>query len=184
MNLVEKIWKRMITYLKILFLRIRYGKQLIAPFPQRDWEHQTMLIISGKDSRIFLGVSNNFRRFLTLRALNGGSIELGCNCFCNSNVNITAMKKVKIGSNVKIANNVVIIDHDHNYRQSNTGYVSAPIQIGDNVWIGANSVILKGVTIGDHAVIAAGSVVNHDVPEHCVVAGVPARIIKEFHDEV
>lgn len=56
---------------------------------------------------------------------------------------------------------------------------SAPIHIGNHVWIGARATILKGVTIGDGAVVAAGAVVNKDVPPNTLVGGVPARIIKE-----
>ncbi len=183
MSLLDKILRRSLTYMKILLLKLRYGRRLSVHSPQRDWEKNTSIFIEGKDSSIAVGIHDHFRQMMTLRALNGGKIVFGSNCFCNSNVSITAMRAIHIGDGTKIANNVVIIDHDHDYHHNNTGYVSAPIRIGDNVWIGANVVILKGVTIGHHAVIAAGSVVNHDVPAYCVAAGVPARLIKEFHDE-
>ena len=81
------------------------------------------------------------------------------------------------------ANNLVIVDHDHKYSSSGiTGeLVSNEINIGNNVWCGANVTILKGVHIGDGAVIAAGAVVNRDVPAHTVVGGVPARVLKEIN---
>lgn len=60
--------------------------------------------------------------------------------------------------------------------------IPKPIIIGKNVWIGANVTILGGVTIGDNSVVAAGSVVNKDVPENTVAAGVPARVIKSIYD--
>lgn len=183
MSLLGKVVRRSFTYINILLLRLRYGRRISIPFPQRDWEKNASIVIEGKNGSIAVGERDRFRQMVTLRALNGGTIMLGSDCFCNSNVCITAMSAIQIGNGTKIANNVVIIDHDHDYHHNNTGYVSAPIQIGDHVWIGANAVILKGVTIGAHAVIAAGSVVNHDVPPYCVVAGVPARLIKEFHEE-
>lgn len=183
MNYIELLFRRIVTYLKILLFKVRYGAKLNVQFPQRDWEHKSGLIIKGDKSSVKIGKSCNFRQLLTLRALNGGSIEFGSGCFCNSNVNITSMERVKIGNDVKIANNVVIIDHDHDYRNNNVGYVTAPVRIGNKVWIGANAVILKGVTIGDHSVIAAGSIVNHDIPDHCVAAGIPAKVIKEYSDE-
>jgi acetyltransferase-like isoleucine patch superfamily enzyme len=57
--------------------------------------------------------------------------------------------------------------------------MTKPVHIGNHVWIGMNVMILKGVTIGDGAIIAAGSVVNRDVPERCLAGGVPAKVIKE-----
>ncbi|GGH87258.1 hypothetical protein GCM10007362_48960 [Saccharibacillus endophyticus] len=59
---------------------------------------------------------------------------------------------------------------------------AAPVVIGQNVWIGSNATLLPGVTIGDHAVVAAGAVVTKDVPQDAVVAGVPAKFIKTIHD--
>ena len=56
--------------------------------------------------------------------------------------------------------------------------MTAPIVIGDHVWIGMNVIVLKGVTIGEGSIVAAGSVVNKDVPPHCLVAGVPAKVVK------
>lgn len=67
--------------------------------------------------------------------------------FLNQNVSITCMDEISIGSGSIIANNVVMVDHDHDMK--NGGFVKAPINIGEKVWIGANAVILKGVTIGN-----------------------------------
>jgi len=74
---------------------------------------------------------------------------------------------------------------DHNYEDLNLrideqGVRTKEIKIDDDVWIGANAVITAGVHIGRHAVVAAGAVVTKDVPEYCVVAGVPAKIIKRL----
>ncbi|ALO02915.1 hypothetical protein ASU28_00355 [Lactiplantibacillus paraplantarum] len=90
------------------------------------------------------------------------------------------MDSVSIGDDCKIANNVVIVDHDHDFRNNNNGYQTAPVTIKNGVWIGANAVITKGVTIGDHAVIAAGAVVVKDVANRTVVGGVPAKEITRF----
>lgn len=160
---------------------MRYGSRFDVNSRQRIWERDTKIVIRNK-SRISIGKKCNFRSYLTLRSVEGGEIVFGYNCFCNTNVSITSMKKVSIGNNVKIANNVVIVDHDHDYKNNNVGYISDPVTIGDNVWIGANVVILKGVTIGNNAVVAAGSVVNKDIPAFCVAAGVPAKVIKENKD--
>lgn len=96
---------------------------------------------------------------------------------------IYATSEITIGQDCMIAPFVYIVDSDHGIhrdflmnRQANT---SAPILIGRDVWIGAHSVILKGVQVQDGAVVAAGSVVREDVPSYAIVGGVPAKIIGE-----
>ena len=99
--------------------------------------------------------------------------------FFNNNVKISCFEKITIGNDVKISEDVLIRDSD-NHTILREGYKkTAPINVGNHVWIGARSVILKGVTIGDGAIIAAGAVVTKDVPPHTLVGGVPAKIIKE-----
>lgn len=87
-------------------------------------------------------------------------------------------KSVKIGGNCSIAWDVCILDRDYHALNS-TDEVRKPVIIGDNVWIGCKVIIVKGVSIGDGAVIAAGSVVVRDVPANALVAGNPAKIVKE-----
>ena len=92
---------------------------------------------------------------------------------------------VSIGDDVRLAQNVVITALNHNYQDttlpiSEQGVKAEQIYIGDETWIGANSVILPGVFIGKHCVVAAGSIVTKNVPSYSVVAGNPARIIKQF----
>lgn len=91
---------------------------------------------------------------------------IGSNTFFNHNCSVTAKKSIQIGDDVVIANNVVIVDHDHKFSNCGlqSGYNIEPVKIGNGVWIGANCVILKGVNIGNNSVIAAGSVVNHSIP--------------------
>ena len=108
----------------------------------------------------------------------GGEINIGKYVFLNQNVSITSRKNIIIGNHTTIGNNVVIVDHDHNKYVD--GYIEKAIKIGNSVWIGANCTILKGVTIGDNSIIAAGSVVVYDVPANVIVAGVPATFLKEI----
>ena len=97
----------------------------------------------------------------------------------NHNCSITCAKEITIGGNCNLANNIVIVDHDHNI--GDTGVVAGLnrklIYIGNNVWIGANVTILKGVIIGDDAIVAAGAVVRQDIPNCEIWGGVPARKI-------
>ena len=95
----------------------------------------------------------------------------------NHNCSITAVDQIVIGNDVNIANNVVIVDHDHIITSEGVlgELISSPVVIGNRVWIGADSVITRGVTIGDGAVIAAGAVVNKDIPAHELWGGIPAK---------
>ncbi len=111
----------------------------------------------------------------------GYNIELGENFYSNHNLIILDCAKVTFGDNVFIAPNCSFYTAGHplDYETRNKGLEYAyPIKVGNNVWIGGNVTILPGVTIGNNAVIAAGSLVNKDVPDNCIVAGVPAKKIK------
>lgn len=111
----------------------------------------------------------------------GRDIEIGDNSEIGYNAFLTS--DVKIGKEVLMGHSVTILTTSHRYEDPDVlihhqGIERNPINIGDDVWIGCNAVILMGVTIGNHAVIGAGSVVTKDVPPLAVVAGVPARFIR------
>ena len=97
----------------------------------------------------------------------------------------TIIGPVRIGNHVNLAQNITVSGLNHNFQDVSVtidqqGVSTVPITIKDNVWIGANSVILPGVTIGEHVVVAAGSVVTRSVPDYSVCAGSPARVIKKY----
>ena len=97
----------------------------------------------------------------------------------------TIIGPVTIGSHVNLAQGITVTALNHNFEDTNQhideqGISTTPVSIGDDVWIGANAVILPGVHVGNHCVIAAGAVVTKDVPAHSLVAGVPAKIIKQI----
>lgn len=91
---------------------------------------------------------------------------------------MACFERIEIGYGVAIAGNVVIRDSDNHCILDQSHIMSQPIKIGNHVWIGMNAIILKGVVIGDRAIIAAGSVVTRHVPEKSLVAGVSAKVIK------
>lgn len=109
------------------------------------------------------------------------TFKVGKNVFINENTRVMVSEKVEIGDNCMIGWNVNIIDSDrHNVYYDGVKTKSAKeISIGDDVWIGFNSSILKGVTIGKGAIVSSNSVVTKDVPPYTLVAGVPAKVIKE-----
>ena len=97
----------------------------------------------------------------------------------------TVIGPVTIGNHVNLAQGITVTALNHNFaekglRIDEQGVSTTPVTIGDDIWIGANAVILPGVTIGNHSVVAAGAVVTKDVPPHTLVAGVPAKTIKEL----
>ena len=99
--------------------------------------------------------------------------------FINENVQITAGDVVEIGFEFTCGRDVVIRSFDGHKIIRNGYKVSEPIKIGNHVWVGQGATILKGVTIGDGAIVASGAIVTKDVPAHCVVAGIPARVVEE-----
>lgn len=130
-----------------------------------------------------LTVNGHFRAFFgsSMEVFRGACLTLG-NSYINSGTVIACANRITIGDGVAIARNVMIYDSDHHDvldEHNNVLNHSKPIVIEDHVWIGVGAIILKGVTIGEGAVVAAGAVVTHDVPAGCMVAGNPARIIKE-----
>ena len=99
----------------------------------------------------------------------------------------TIIGPVKIGHHVNLAQGITVTALNHNFDDTNKrideqGVSTNAVTIEDDVWIGANAVILPGVTIGRHVVVAAGAVVTKDVPDNCVVGGVPAKVIKQLAD--
>ena len=97
--------------------------------------------------------------------------------YINNNLTLDCFNSITIGNNVAISKGVTIRDSD-NHSINECARISAPIVIEDNVWIGLNVTVLKGVRIGSGSVIAAGAVVTRDVPKNSLVGGVPAKIIK------
>ncbi len=112
-------------------------------------------------------------------------LSIGSRFSMNKFSRIVAHENIEIGDHVTIGQMVSILDHDHDYKFEDEnlkldGYCSAPIRIGDNIWIGDKCTILKGVEIGSNAIIGANSLINKDVPSNVVVGGNPFRILKRL----
>lgn len=113
----------------------------------------------------------------------GKNIHVGEDFLTNYNVTILDIAPVHIGNYVMIGPNTLITTVGHPLsiqgRREKKAY-GKPVTIGDDVWIGGNCTILPGVSIGNNVVVAAGAVVTKDVPDNCVVAGIPAKVIKQL----
>lgn len=166
----------------LLFARAfhRFGSGSVISLPVRLGGESAVEI----GSRVYLG-SNCWIEVIDLDpAIPRPVISIGDHSSFSGFCTITAVSRVTIGRGVLIARFVHISDHSHSHASAelpikDQGVTKiAPVTIGDGAWIGHGAVICPGVTIGRNAVIGANSVVRDDVPDHCVAAGVPARIIR------
>jgi maltose O-acetyltransferase len=110
-------------------------------------------------------------------------LRIGRDCWFNIETVMELGAEIRIGNRVTIGPQVMILTTTHNigsFEQRCGPKQPLPVTIGDGVWIGARCTILPGTTIGPGSVIAAGALVNQDVPAHSIVAGVPARVIKQL----
>ncbi|RSK39052.1 sugar O-acetyltransferase [Mangrovimonas spongiae] len=111
----------------------------------------------------------------------GKNLKLGKNIFINQNCQILDLGGVTIDDDVMIGPRVNLLSETHPLDpESREALIGKPIHIKKGAWIGAASTILPGVTVGEHAIVAAGAVVSKDVPDRTVVAGIPAKIIKNI----
>jgi acetyltransferase-like isoleucine patch superfamily enzyme len=150
---------------------------------------------SGTPKQIRLG-ERTICRGILLCDSGLGSIEIGNLVYIGDDVIISTRERIRIGSRTMVAHGVQIFDNDSHpidARDRHADYLnliegrlrthfipSAPVDIGEDCWLGANSIVLKGVTIGDRSVVAAGSVVTADIGDDCVAAGNPARIVSSL----
>lgn len=129
-------------------------------------------------------VDPSFRVFPPFYTDFGKNITVGKNVFINACCHFQDQGGITLGDNCLVGHNVVFATLNHGFApEERQSMLPAPIVVGRNVWIGSNSTILQGVTIGDNSIIAAGSVVTKDVPVNAIVAGVPARFIRSISPE-
>lgn len=178
--------KNLVVYIKngirALAFKIRYGNRIHIGYIQ---SFERIRIEMGKNASLVIGNYNQSREKLYLGVIGKGKLTLGNHCFFNINSSITCVESITIGDNCKFGNNLVIVDHDHNFKPSenftatNPEFISSPISIGNNVWVGADVVILRGALIGDKCVIAAGSIVRGIVPDGTIFVQKRATELKE-----
>ena len=181
-------FKRLLDYLIMnqRDARPRWYIRLVAPF----YQHR------GHGSKIYWSVRMDtppYRRF----SLGTRSVVESYSCINNAvgdvtigdhtrvGLHNTIIGPVSIGNHVNLAQGITVTALNHNFadarlRIDEQGISTQPVVIEDDVWVGANAVILPGVTIGRHSVVAAGAVVTKDVPAHSLAAGVPAKVIKSL----
>ena len=166
--------------------RPRWYIRLLAPI----YQHR------GKGSKIYHSVRMDTPPYRKFSLGKRSVIESFC-CINNAvgdviigddtriGIHNTIIGPVTIGNHVNLAQGITVTALNHNFKDTSRrideqGFSTKPIMIEDDVWIGANAVILPGVTIGKHVVVAAGAVVTKDVPDNTIVGGVPAKEIKKI----
>ena len=167
--------------------RPRWYVRLLAPL----YQHR------GRGAKIYHSVRMDtppYRRFWLGRhsviesfcCINNAVGDVTIGDYTRIGIHNTIIGPVCIGNHVNLAQGITVTALNHNFEDASKrideqGISTKPVVIGDDVWIGANAVILPGVTIGSHCVVAAGAVVTKDVPDNCVVGGVPAKVIKSLN---
>ncbi len=166
--------------------RPRWFMRLLAPLYQHRGKHSVIHRSARMDTppyRIFsLGDYSVIESFACINNA-VGDVIIGDHT--RIGLHNTIIGPVDIGNHVNLAQGITVTALNHNFSDTNKrideqGVSTNPVTIEDDVWVGANAVILPGVTIGEHCVVAAGAVVTKDVPPHSLVAGVPAIVIKKI----
>jgi acetyltransferase-like isoleucine patch superfamily enzyme len=110
----------------------------------------------------------------------GARLEIGDRVFVNQGATLVAATSVRIGDDVRIGDFAGVYDTNHHPVEEGAPVRRAPVEIGDNAWLGRGAIVLPGSRIGEHAVVAAGSVVSGEVPPRTLVAGNPARPVRDL----
>jgi acetyltransferase-like isoleucine patch superfamily enzyme len=180
----ERTRRRLLGYVHPRYLFADFGKE----------SHIRRPYLLTNAHRISIGERVSIRRYGRIEAITqylnevyDPRIVIGDGAWIEQNVHIAACDRVEIGQDVVLASYVYISDHAHGFEDLGVPVMQQPLTskgpviIGDLTWIGQGSSILSGVKIGKHVVVGANSVVGRDVPDYCVVAGTPARVIKQYN---
>jgi acetyltransferase-like isoleucine patch superfamily enzyme len=170
------------SLLKFLFLKIFHFQKfkftifnLFSPFTDIEIDKSATLTI-GKFVKARSGTKIKVRK--------KGVVNIGENTFFNHNCMVFGYEKIIIGKNVQFGPNVLIYDHDHDFRSKDgiksLKYKTSPIKIGDDVWIGANSIILRNTKIGANSVIGAGSVIKGEYPSNSIIIQKKDEVVHKY----
>lgn len=197
MRKILKFYRQLYTKITISLLKIANPKQRVSfgdgvrfvGFPDVRAKEGSEIIIGNNLVAISTSVSNAYglsHRVIIRTLAPSAMIKIGNNVGMSGNA-IVARIGIEIGDNVQLGANAKVVDNDFHpidstqrYKNDDTKIVTAKVVIGSDVWIGADSVILKGVTIGPRSVVGARSVVTKSFPSDVLICGNPARIVREI----
>lgn len=181
-------WKKYIDWVIMnqVETRPRWFIRLLAPLYQHRGKHSVIHHSARMDTPPYRKFSlGDYSIVESFACINNAVGDVIIGDHTRIGLHNTIIGPVTIGSNVNLAQGITITALNHNFSETNKrideqGISTNAVTIDDDVWIGANTVILPGVKIGNHCVVAAGAVVTKDVPPHSLVAGVPAKVIKQI----
>jgi acetyltransferase-like isoleucine patch superfamily enzyme len=173
-------WKYGLLIARLGWLKLRFGRRL-----QTDgiaFVCPGVKFEIGKDAVVYLGRWSWLGHGCKVRA-HEGEVRIGAKSVLGQECTISAFQHVSIGRECIVADRVMMIDFDHGVVEVERpirmqGIYKRDVRIGHNVWIGYGACFLRGVTVGDNAVVGTYAVVTRDVPENAVVAGVPAKLLR------
>lgn len=165
--MLYEVFSLVLGTIKILLYKLIYFNRIKTKLLPKM--NSSFKIAIKKNCSLYLGKNFKSRNNVTFRIYANGHVTIGNNCFFNDGCSINSRDKISIGNNVICGQNVLFFDHDHDYKNNIDDFITKEIIIGNNVWIGANCTILKGVKIGDNVVIAAGSIITKNVKDNTII---------------
>lgn len=181
-------WKKFLDWVIMnqVETRPRWFIRLLAPLYQHRGKHSVIHCSARMDTPPYRKFSlGDYSVIESFACINNAVGDVMIGDHTRVGLHNTIIGPVIIGNHVNLAQGITVTALNHNFNDSNKrideqGVSTSAVIIEDDIWVGANAVILPGVTIGHHSVVAAGAVVTKDVPPHSLVAGVPAKIIKQI----
>ena len=181
-------WKKFLDWVIMnqVETRPRWFIRLLAPLYQHRGRHSVIHHSARMDTPPYRKFSlGDYSVIESFACINNAVGDVMIGDHTRIGLHNTIIGPVIIGNHVNLAQGITVTALNHNFEDSEKrideqGVSTSTVIIEDDIWIGANAVVLPGVTIGHHSVVAAGAVVTKDVPPHSLVAGVPAKIIKQI----
>ena len=181
-------WKKFIDWIIMnqVETRPRWFIRILSPLYQHRGKHSVIHSSVRMDTPPYRKFSlGDYSVIESFACINNAVGDVIIGNYTRIGLHNTIIGPVTIGHHVNLAQGITVTALNHKFenpdiRIDEQGVSTKPVVIGNDIWVGANAVILPGVTIGDHSVIAAGAIVTKDVPPHSLVAGVPAKIIKQI----
>ncbi|PFM78977.1 maltose O-acetyltransferase [Bacillus sp. AFS077874] len=159
-SLIKFSFMKIFNFKKIQFTLFN----LFSPFTE---------VVVGKNAQLALGKMVKARSGVKINVRSNAEVKIGEETFFNHGCMIICHEKISIGNNVQFGPNVYVYDHDHDFRVQDglksKKFKTSSVKIGNNVWIGANSVILRGTVIGDNCVVGAGCVIKGNYPDNTLI---------------
>ena len=173
-HIFAALWRRA----RLIYLRIRFPR---ARFGARNNIRSGIKLRLSPDANFQTGEACVLDYDTTIEC--SGHLKIGARVIFGHHCTVGCKEQIEIGDDCLLAEMVSIRDHDHNFARTDVpiraqGATCAPVKIGRDVWLGAKVTVLKGVTIGDGAIIGANAVVTRDIPPGAIAVGIPARVVK------